>query len=302
MKFNKYTSTENSYRLKYIAILHQYGYVNVPWVASEKIDGANFSFISDGKTVAVASRNQLVNGGFYNCQEVIDRYSDKVLYLKQIHFSDAKQIQIYGELYGQGIQGKVNYGPGKEYMAFEIQVDGVVVDTDKAAGLLTLVGIPTAPSFGVWASLDEALELSNEFKSVVYPDAPDENVAEGLVLKPVKAVYLGCGGRVILKNKNPAFAEKKKKKKTSTPNPWIDIADQYVTQNRLDAVLSKEGEIKPSDFGRVIRLMSNDVIDAMIKDDDLPEDWRKDDNCKLAGKGITTAVAAFLKVNLLHKL
>ena len=167
MHFKRYTSTENSYRLKYIAILHQYGYVNVPWVAHEKIDGANFSFISDGKIVSVASRNQLVNGGFYNCQEVIDRYTDKVLYLKQVHFADAKQIQIYGELYGQGIQGKVNYGPGKDYMAFEIQVDGVVVDTDKAAGLLTLVGIPTAPSLGVFENLDDALELSNEFKSVI---------------------------------------------------------------------------------------------------------------------------------------
>ena len=306
MKFNKYTSTENSYRLKYITILHQYGFVDVPWVAHEKIDGANFSFITDGNIVAVASRNQLVNGGFYNCQDVIDKYTEKVQYLKNIHFADANQIQIIGELYGKGIQNKVYYGEDKDYMAFEIQVDGVVVDAAIAAGVLTYVGIPTPPSFGTFKNLDEALELPNVFISRVFTEREyelGENDAEGIVLKPVTPVYLDCGSRVILKNKNPAFAEKKKKKKTAgVVNPWIDIADQYVTMNRLDAVLSKEGELTNKDFGKVIRLMSNDVIDAMVKDEDLPENWRKDDNCKLAGKGITTAVAAFLKINLLPKL
>jgi len=314
VKFNKYTSTENSYREKYIAILREYGFDNVQWVAHEKIDGANFSFITDGKIVAVASRNELSNGDFYHCQDVIDKYTEKALYLKQVHFSDAKQIQIYGELFGNGVQKqKVFYSETKDYMAFEIQVDGVVVDADVAVGLLTLVGIPTPPSFGVFASLDEALELPNVFISQVYDELYPggsvcqyelgENDAEGLVIKPVKALYTPNGKRVIIKNKNPKFSEKKKKNKTpAEPNPWIDIAEQYVTQNRLDAVLSKEGELTPKDFGRVIRLMSNDIIDDMIKDGDLPENWRKASECKLAGKGITKVVSSFLKVNLLHTL
>ena len=313
MKFKKYTSTENSYRDKYIAILREYGFDNVPWVAHEKIDGANFSFITDGKTVAVASRNQLVDGGFYHCQQVIDKYTEKVQYLKNIHFADAKQIQIYGELFGKGIQNKIFYTDEKDFMAFEIQVDGVVVNADIAAGLLTIVGIPTPPSFGVFESMDAALEIPCVFISRVFDEIftgesvcqyeLGENDAEGLVLKPVAPVYLNCGGRVILKNKNPKFREKKKKKKTpSAPNPWIDIADQYVTENRLDAILSKEGELTNKDFGKIIRLMCNDVIDDMIKDEDLPENWKKLDECKLAGKGVSTAVAAFLKANLLHKL
>lgn len=314
MKFEKYTSTENSYRTKYIAILRGCGFDKVQWVAHEKIDGANFSFITDGKIVAVASRNDLTNGDFYHCQEVIDRYREKALYLKNVHFSDAKQIQIYGELFGPGIQKqKVFYNDAKEYMAFEIQADGVVVDTDIAFGLLALVGIPTPPSFGVFDNLDDALELPNVFISRVYDELhPNEsmceyelgeNDAEGLVIKPVKALYTPNGKRVLVKNKNPKFSEKKKKVKTeSEPNPWIDIAGQYVTLNRLDAVVSKEGHLTPKDFGRVIRLMSNDVIDDMIKDGDLPENWRKDSDCKLAGKGITSVVSAFLKINLLPEL
>jgi Rnl2 family RNA ligase len=313
VKFKKHTSTENSYREKYLAILREYGFADVPWVVSEKIDGANFSFITDGKIVAVATRNDLTNGDFYHSQDVINRYTEKVLYLKQIHFADAKQIQIYGELFGPGIQRKVFYGNEKDYMAFEIQADGVVVNADIAAGLLTLVGIPTPPSFGVFESLDAALELPNIFVSRVYDELYPgdsacqyelgENDAEGLVMKPVVPLYLPNGSRVIIKNKHPKFKEKKKKKKTpAEPNPWVDIADQYVTQNRLDAVVSKLGELKPSDFGKVIRLMSEDVIADMVKDEDLPENWRKLEECRLAGKGITRAVSSFLRINLLHTL
>ena len=312
MKFNKFTSIENSYREKYIAILRSLNFINVKWVVTEKIDGANFSFITDGKVVSVASRNELSNGDFYHSQTVIDRYTDKVMDLKNIHFGDAKQIQVYGELFGPGIQSKVFYGEEKDYMAFEIQADGIVVDADISAGLLSLVGIPQPPCFGTFDNLDDALELSNIFVSKVFDELHPgesccqfelgENDAEGLVIRPVKVLYTPNDKRVLIKNKNPKFSEKKKKKKTSEPNPWVDIANQYVTLNRLDAVLSKEGELTNKDFGRVIRLMSNDVIESMIADNDLLEDWKKDPNRKLVGAGVSKAVAAFLKINLLHKL
>ena len=314
MKFKKFTSIENSYREKYIEIIREYGYDKVRWLATEKIDGANFSFITDGKEVKVASRNQIVDGTFYHCQAVIDRYKDKVLKLKQIHFASADQIQVYGELFGKGIQNKIFYGEDKNFMAVEIQEDGVVVSTDDAAGLLTYVGIPIAPGLGVFGSLDKALELSPVFVSKVYdelyPDASvtqfelGENDAEGIVLKPVEPVYLPNGSRVILKYKNPAFSEKNKKKKKGNgeTNPFIEIAEMYINENRMNAVLSKEGELTPKDYGRIIKLMAEDVQEDMIKDGDLPCDWRKLESHKMAGKGINTAVSKFLKEHLLPNL
>jgi hypothetical protein len=70
----------------------------------------------------------------------------------------------------------------------------------------------------------------------------------------------------------------------------------------MNAVISKEGELTPKDFGRIIKLMGEDVIKDMIKDEDLPEDWKKQDEFKDAGKAVSTVVAKFLKINLLATL
>jgi Rnl2 family RNA ligase len=313
MKFKKFCEIENHYREKYIAILREHGFSKIKWHVSEKIDGANFQFITNGKEVRVASRNQFVDQTFYNCSEVIERYTDKVLRLKQEHFPDAEQVSVYGEMFGRGIQNKVFYTDGKDFMAFEVQVDGKVLDTDWTARYLALVEIPMTPSFGVFDDLDEALAFSNEFNSkvvdILHPDSvceydPGENLAEGLVLKPVEPVYTSNGSRVIIKNKNEKFSEKSKKKnKTpSEPNPFIPVVEQYVNENRMNAVISKEGELTPKDFGRIIKLMGEDVIKDMIKDEDLPEDWKKQDEFKDAGKAVSTVVAKFLKINLLATL
>ena len=74
MQFTKYSSIENSYREKYINQIIEQGYANEEFVVSSKTDGANFSFIYDGKEVEVASRTQIVDGTFFNCQLVIDKY------------------------------------------------------------------------------------------------------------------------------------------------------------------------------------------------------------------------------------
>ena len=39
MKFARYTSIENHYREKYITILEEYGYADIPYIAHEKIHG-----------------------------------------------------------------------------------------------------------------------------------------------------------------------------------------------------------------------------------------------------------------------
>lgn len=312
MKFKKFSSIENHYREKYLDILREFEFDKVSWYAREKIHGCNFSFITDGETVQVASREQLTDNSFYNSGPVIARYEDKVRLLKNKGFPEATQLQIYGELFGPGIQKGVNYGTFKEFMAFDIRVDDDILPiTPSTEEELKEYGFRCAPLIGVYRNLDTALEESNEFPSrvanIIYGTEFDpDNIAEGLVLSPIRALHTPNGSRVMIKNKSEKFTEKSKRKnrdsKSSEPNPFIDLAEPYINQNRLDAVLSKLGEIGPKDFGRVIQLMSADVIEDMIKDDDLPEDWRKKDDFKLAGKGVTNGVSKFLKENLLSKL
>lgn len=302
--FNKFCSIENSYREKYIEIIRFAGLNNVIWRATEKIDGANFQFITDGKEVRVASRNNLVDGTFYGCQEVIDKYRGRVLELKNKYFPEAGQIAVYGELYGPGIQSRVNYGPKKDFAAFDLHVDDLVVNNISTVVAMGNVGIPMVPIIGEYISLDEALAVPNDFRSLIFPDAEGDNITEGVVLRPADTAYTGNGRQVIIKNKNEKFSEKKAKKDKGPrpPNPMLDLVEPYVNVNRLENVLSKEGELTHKDFGRMIKVMGEDVISDMIADGDLPEDWKKVEELKPVGKAVSSTVAGFLKKELLPRL
>jgi len=289
------------------------------------VHNSNLSFWTDGDEVRIASRSQFVDGQFYNCQEVFDRYRDNIIRLKNEYYSNAVQIAVYGELYGPGIQKGIYYSERKDFRAFEIKIFGEVessaVERPMTAKLrFATCGIPQVPYINIYNDVYEALAENNVFDSKVCKMdesmrglvafceyTAGENDAEGLVIQPLEgALYTGNGARVMIKSKNPKFTEKNrlknKESKEFVPNPFMPIAEQYVNQNRLDAVMSKFGEATNKDFGRIIGLMCVDVIDDMIKDDDLPIDWKKQDKYKLAGKAVSTVVANFLKEKLLPEL
>lgn len=316
-EFVKFNSIENSYREKYIDILYQHGFGDEEYIAHEKIHGASSSFITDGVTVKLASRTQIVDGSFYNSQEVIDRISPLVLDLYHNEFSDAKQINVFGELFGLGIQKGVFYSNKKEFMAFDLVVDGIPLPILKAKMLYAKYNIPQVPYVNIFKNLEDALKESNTFVSKVSEVLGEtcenkgydgtQNFAEGLVIQPLEPRYTGNGSRVMIKNKTEKFTEKTGRKpkdpnRVIPSNPFQELSEQYVNENRLNAVLSKMGEVTNKDFGKIIGAMTQDVMDEMIKMDDLPADWKKKDEFKTAGKGVSTTVTKYLKENLLRKL
>lgn len=91
-------------------------------------------------------------------------------------------------------------------------------------------------------------------------------------------MYLRNGSRVLIKSKNERFAEKKSVKKRNKlftePVPYSEAllaliaeGETYVTENRLTNVASHIGEVHfPKDFGKVMGLLSKDVLDDFLKD------------------------------------
>lgn len=317
MKFRKYSSLENHYREKVIAFYRLNGKENVPYVLTEKVHGANFSFWTDGNEVKVASRNQFVDENFYGCGEVIERYSERIAKLYTIAGTAALEesvevetLAIYGELYGPGVQKGVRYGSEKDFVAFDILIDGVYVDYSALKFLCGLVDIPVVPKLAVVSCLSEALEYDNTFVSLLGKEKgidAEDNIAEGFVAKPFcfSDQYIDSE-RVILKSKTEKFTEKQKspkaKRNPSEPDPLIPLVEPYVNANRLDAVVSKMGPLTPKDFGTVIKAMCEDVIEDMVKDGDVPADWRGLDEYKGLGKSANKVVVPFLKAELLPKL
>jgi len=80
MKFTKYSSIENTYRKKEIEKIYINGFADnkIKWIVTEKIHGANFSFISDGKKVIAAKRTSILNNNelskFYDADIMMEKY------------------------------------------------------------------------------------------------------------------------------------------------------------------------------------------------------------------------------------
>jgi Rnl2 family RNA ligase len=310
MEFVKYSSLENHYREKFIDSIRLHGYEKIPYIITEKVHGANFSFWTDGLEVRVASRTQFVDGTFYNCQEVIDRYTPVILHLWENYFSGSfleNTLTVYGELYGPKIQKGINYGSSKDFVAFDVAVNGKLISPKEAHRILD-GHLPTVPVIEIVSSLTEALEFNNVFASVLGSTrgvTDENNIVEGVVITPYEDVlYLGYS-RLAIKSKNEKWVEKAAKPKEPrkpVDNALIEIASQYVNMNRVDAVRSKMGEITNKDFGILIKNVCTDVIEDLIKDEEVPSNWRELDEYKELGKATQAAVVPFLKKEVLPKL
>ncbi len=276
MQFKKFSSLENTYRTNLIEKVVEEGIPTDDWIVTEKVDGANFSFWCDGEQVKVASRNQFVDGTFYNCQPVINRYADKILsFCKE----NDRQVVIYGELYGEGIQKRVKYGE-RDFVVFDVHClwSGSVEHKEYAIRICEQIDIPFAPVI-FKGTFTECLKIENTFKSLLTPDGYDgENYAEGVVIEPVDPAWFRNGSRVYFKNKSEKFSEKKEKQKVKVSEELsLSEASQsllhnltsYVTESRVVSVISKIGKVGTKDFQRVLGLTVQDAIEDYEKDTDV---------------------------------
>ena len=275
MQFKKFSSLDNTYRTNLIEKVVDEGIPTDDWIVTEKVDGANFSFWCDGEQAKVASRNQFVDGTFYNCQPVINRYADKILsFCKE----NDRQVVIYGELYGDGIQKRVSYGE-RDFVGFDVHClwSGSVEHKECAIRICEQIGIPFAPII-FKGTFTECLKIENTFKSLLTPDGYDgENYAEGVVIEPVDPKYFGNGSRVYFKNKTKAFSEKKNARQKTPKSETISEKDhqlleqvlQYNTEQRVSNVLSKIGKVTNKDFGKILGLTVQDMFEDFKKDTDI---------------------------------
>lgn len=294
MEFKKFSSLENTYRQNLIDKVKYEGKDVGVWIATEKIHGANFSFWCDGNEVKVASRSQFVDGTFYNCQAVVNRYSQDILdWCKEKNISN---FVVYGELFGKGIQKEVNYGE-KDFAAFDVVIDGKPLDKQTAMQVVNDCGLFFTPVVKV-GSFKECMALNNTFKSLLTPeDCKDDNEAEGLVIEPLEPAWFANGSRVYFKNKTQSFSEKKRKPKEQQVFELSDDESEllnelltYNTEQRVSNVISKIGQITNKDFGKILGLTVQDILEDFIKDTDRDAKVEAEDNWKQFNKLLSAEV------------
>lgn len=282
--FVKYNSIENSYREKFIDHAWQECENELRsqiFFVSDKIDGSNLgiTYIFDEDKVEFQSRNQIVEDNFMGMNEIapdlekgirllVEKYKD--IYSRPLfgYNSKVKQMTIFGELFGRGIQKKINYGPNKYFRFFDVLTileDGTHIwawqDLLKDFENEHLKQVPVYFS----GPFKECLEYDVE--NQVTPLSVKGEITEGVVIKPQRTVFTKIGSRFILKKKTKAFSEisKPKVKKNQVDLSVSDQVAQYINVNRLETVFSKI-EPKFENFADILVEFQKDIITELDKD------------------------------------
>ncbi|ADR32568.1 RnlB RNA ligase 2 [Escherichia phage vB_EcoM_VR7] len=299
--FKKYSSLENHYNNKFIEKLRTHGMTDGEWVAREKIHGTNFSLIIERDAVTCAKRTGpiLPAEDFYGYEIVLKNYADSIKAVQEImETAAAVSYQVFGEFAGGGIQKGVDYGT-KDFYVFDIIVttesgDETYVDDYMMHSFCKSFGFKIAPLLGR-GKFEDLIQLPNDLDSVV----PDYNfmvdnvglteanshvwkaeakgetfTAEGYVLKPCYPKWAPNGNRVAIKCKNSKFSEKKKSDKpikakvelSEIDNNLLSILACYVTLNRVNNVISKIGKVTTKDFGKVMGLTVQDILEESARE------------------------------------
>lgn len=208
------------------------------WVVTEKIHGANFSFVYEDRKLLFAKRKDYLswNDDFFGFQAVAAEIEDRMISLFEQLKQDipAHRYIIYGELFGgkyphpevapaphvQAIQTGVYYSPSIRFCAFDIAIETAgedskqYLDYDMAVAYFERFGIFYAKILccGKWnEALNFDLRIDSRIPGQLQLPELTPNLMEGVVIKPLSHSGLtGLAIRPIIKLKNPEFDEEKK--------------------------------------------------------------------------------------------
>ena len=308
-KFNPYEKIPESLNHWQIDDAAYRRFDRIDWVVTEKVHGANLCFAIDRLGIRCAKRKEFISekDNFFNYQKLLDQLKGKIneaFALIQQKYPQVSQMFIYGELFGGGyphpdvepdytvqlVQTGIYYSPTIEFYAFDVAIfpgynpeNKVYLDYDCALEIFQATGIFHArPLFvGKW---NEACSYPIEFDSTIPAElglpALSHNPAEGVVIKPLKSIYLETKKgkiRPIIKNKIAAFTEDKR---FHQAQKWQDerspIQEEHlsllkweafnlVTENRLQNTISKIGTDYRRQSRQMFRLFVEDVLEEIVQ-------------------------------------
>lgn len=290
--YSKIKSVDGSDYQKFYYQMVRKNFEKEKYYVQEKVHGANFAIYYNGKDFKISKRSGWIgsNENFYNCWNVLDKIKPRICELFQLckgHEDDTSYIVVQGELCGgfypgileqeKIVQKGIYYSPENIFYAFDL----LIVDK---LGNVHYISIPEQnemfESSQIFhaktlksGTLLECLNYSNEFNSRIPQwlglEELESNICEGTVIKSHIPRFLDCGSRIIIKSKNAKYKEICKNAKVHKSEKSNELTDEeleltteilsYVTENRLNNVISKHSDI--SNFGKLQGLLSKDVFE-----------------------------------------
>ncbi len=300
---NKWHLTESDYR----------NFKKTDWVVTEKIHGANFGIVTDGSEVRFAKRKEFLqpDEDFFDYHSLSNQLAAQVKEIFKIlqpQHHQLLRLSVYGELFGgeyphpdvpavahvQAVQTGIYYSPKIEFCAFDIAIEEkhqspsrTYLDYDQALKIVQQVGMMGAEPLFI-GKYEDALAHPIKFESKIpsllgLPSLPLSNPAEGIVIKPVKSIYIETAKgrfRPIWKKKIPEFAEDSRfhqatkwmSSKLPVLNEELSLEEELsqemlvlVTKQRLSNVISKLGRVAQGDEERkqqLVQFLIEDVLET----------------------------------------
>jgi Rnl2 family RNA ligase len=305
--FKRYTSIDNHYQQKVIDFFQTINpdLPNLTYSLTEKLDGANISIvIGECGKIQYTKRNNVLAPGedFYKINSLKETINKAIVepIFKWMKEQGYQFVQLYGEIYGKGIQKRINYGDGINVKFFDLRINGNEFLTPaKLNDLFHSLSISEwlVRTIDIVDGLNNVLEynvdIKNEYGSMI----------EGFVIKPHNVEIVSpVGDRFVLKKKNEKFQEKCKVKKEILEADedvlkYNQIFRTYINENRVLSTISKLGPIEnQKQIGQYVKCILDDAKDDFLKENTLPNKFTNNDVKQVFNVG--SAVFNLLKHHL----
>lgn len=179
------------------------------WQFTEKIDGTNIRVIWDGERVTFGGRtdNAQIPADLVNW--LSENVKAEALAATFHALEPGSTAVLYGEGYGAGIQkGGGDYSPVKKFILFDVRVGTWWLSDENMRDVANNLGLRAVPSFGEMTLEDATAMVRGGIASQIGIAGKQ---AEGLVGRPVEALFDKKGHRLIVKLKTHDFAQTKER-------------------------------------------------------------------------------------------
>ena len=258
------------------------------WTATEKIHGANASYIIDKEgNESFAKRTSLINSDDKQFSQLPNCVSNSIKNSAKDILEDANAdyVIVYGEYFGSGIQ-KMDYdivkSGEKTFKVFDVLIH-------KHGDLKDKFTVLSNGMFKYFSPYDlvPIVSISKTLREYLNDEMDDDSLLggykEGLVYKPSEPYEIDETHRYVgVKRKTEKYLEKEKvSTKTPKSKPNFSIVElniqkelgKYITPNRLNNILSHgEFDLIPQNIGKIMLSFKEDVIKEFTDENEVSPD------------------------------
>lgn len=272
---------------------HGSNFVVAGWIDEGEIQ------VKCGKRTAWLSENE----DFFGWHLIKENIEKKIKQLIHVLYDDEREfdiVYVYCELIGGNypnlnmrkkdrMQKSIFYTPTKIVVGYDIYLKNFpkreneeeksyYLDSELKNELFTKAGIiHVKPIFK--GKFEECLQHDPVFQTRIPKifglEEIEGNIAEGFVMKPVHPIKDENGDMIALKKKPKEFHEKARAKNkprkqeiklSEMGEKMLEEGRNYVTENRLNNVMSKIGDVTRENLGKIIGAFRKDIIKDFEKD------------------------------------